>query len=60
MEYKITTEYCGREYEHGSVEVVKSYDCERQVEVKLDFTTSEDQMADLVEEIQKLVRKYAI
>ena len=60
MEYKITTEHCGKEYEHGTIEAVRVEDVEFSVTVDLAFVTTGDQVEEMKKEIQEVVRKYAI
>ena len=60
MEYKITTEYCGKEYEHGTITAERAFDMEYNIEIDLNFATVEENLEDLKKEIQEVVRKYAI
>jgi hypothetical protein len=62
MIYQITTELNGREFNHGTVET-KNIDgyvpAEKEIIVNLKFVAIEPP-ENIVEEIQNIVRKYAI
>ena len=60
MEYRITSEYCGHEYDHGSIEAVRVFDVEFSVTVDLAFVTTSEQIEEMKKEIEAIVRKYAI
>jgi len=47
MEYKITTEYCGKEYEHGTMTAYRSFDMEYNVEIDLCFATVDENLENI-------------
>lgn len=59
-EMVITTECCGREYEHGSITVTKKDMGEWNIKIDTTLTVSSHQYEELHKEIQNVIRKYAL
>lgn len=57
---EITTECCGREYEHGEVKVEQKNQSEWNVKVDAHLTVSSQDYEQLHEEIQKVIRRFAL
>lgn len=59
-EKTITTIYCEREYDHGTVEVTSKSHGEWNTEIKAHLTVSSSDYEAMFEEIQAVIRKYAL
>lgn len=59
-EFEITTEYCERTYPHGTIEVTKKDLNEWNIEGNIELVISSVDYENLCNEIQEVIRKYAI
>jgi hypothetical protein len=57
---EITTECYGRVHEHGEMEVTDKHGVEWNVEINAHLTVSSQEYEQLHEEIQKVIRRFAL
>jgi hypothetical protein len=56
----ITTEHCGNTYEHGKIITVRSDYSEATVQINAEFVICEGDQENLHNEIEEVIRRYAI
>jgi hypothetical protein len=59
-ERTLTAEYCGRTYEHGTVEVTREQQVEWDVEADIHLVVSSEDYNQFCDEIEAVIRKYAL
>jgi hypothetical protein len=59
IQYDVTTKYLERTYDHGSITVTHREGVEKKIEILI-FLTISDDAEKLRDEIQEVIRKYAI